>query len=117
MTTTTALEPAPLVSQVMHHSTARATERLILLVLASFQGDGDSCWPSIGTLARLAHTQERNVQICLRKLIDRGELHVDVRGGPLGRGREGTQPNRYRVLVRCPDSCSGGPAHVDLAPA
>lgn len=91
----------------MYHSQARGTEKLVLLGVANHEGDGGA-FPSHATLARYANVDERNVRRAITKLVEMGELSVEVHGGA---GRRDRKTNLYRVLVRCPLGCTGGYSH------
>ena len=93
---------------MMYHSQARGTEKLVLLGVANHEGDGGA-FPSHATLARYANVDERNVRRAITKLVDLGELSVEVHGGA---GRKDRKTNLYRILVRCPLGCSGGYSHT-----
>lgn len=95
---------------VLHHSKASGTDKLVLLGIANHDGDGGA-WPSVATLARYANCTERTVQRTLSKLVDHGELHVDVQAGGRRRMKDYERPNCYRVLVRCPPGCDGTSRH------
>jgi hypothetical protein len=98
-------------SVVLHHSTANGTAKLVLLGIANHDGDGGA-WPSIATLARYANVDPRTVQRAIGGLKLSGELDVVVQGGG-GRALDDVfRPNLYRVKLRCPAGCSGGPRHV-----
>lgn len=89
---------------VLHHSTARDTEKLILLGIANHAGDGGA-WPTVATLARYANVSERAVQQAIGKLVSSGELAVHLQAGGMGNLRHWERPNRYDVLVTCPVTC------------
>lgn len=95
------------VSAVMYHSLAKGTEKLVLLGIANHEGDGGA-FPAHATLARYANVDERNVRRAITRLVESGELSVEVHGGI---GRKDRKTNLYRVLVQCPVGCSGGYSH------
>lgn len=95
---------------VLHHSRARGTDKVILIGIASHDGDGGA-WPSIATLARYGNVDERSVKRSLQRLVDLGELAVERGQGGDRETRNDRRPNRYHVLVECPADCAGGPWH------
>jgi Helix-turn-helix domain len=95
---------------VLHHSNARGTAKVVLLGIANHDGDGGA-WPSHDTLTKYAHVDERNVRRTIQHLVELGELRVEVRGGGNHNSRKDRIPNRYYVLVRCPEDCDGTTAH------
>ncbi len=81
------------ISRVLAHSRQTGTAKLLLIAIAAFaEDDGTGAAPSIATLARLAGTGERNVQLVLRKLEQTGELGCEIGAGPDG-------CNRYTICV------------------
>lgn len=95
---------------VLHHSRAKGTAKLILLGIANHAGDGGA-WPYVETLARYANVDERTAQRAIRELVKLGELHVDRQAGGFAKMRNDARPNRYDVLVRCPQLCDGTSNH------
>jgi hypothetical protein len=95
---------------VLHHSQARGTEKLVLLGIANHEGDGGA-WPSISTLATYANVTERRVQQAIGKLVDLGELKRDVQAGGLANLPDHLRPNRFEVVVSCPEDCDKSPQH------
>lgn len=95
---------------VLHHSRAKGTAKLVLLGIANHAGDGGA-WPSVATLARYANVDERSVQRALAQLVQAGELHVHVQGGGTHRTKDHERPNRYDVLVVCPQHCDRTASH------
>jgi len=89
---------------VLHHSRAKGTAKVVLLGIANHDGDGGS-WPSITTLAGYANVDERSAQRAVRQLEDLGEVSVRVQGGGDRSTRNDQRPNRYDVLVMCPEGC------------
>src|SRR5271154_3447776 len=66
------------VSWVLEQSKATGAARLVLLSIANHASeDGDSCWPSIRTIAREANLSERAVQYALPSLERLGELRLE----------------------------------------
>lgn len=97
---------------VLHHSKAKGTAKLVLLGIANHQGDGGS-WPSVSRLATYANVTERNVQKALSWLVSAGEVSVTVQAGGDHRLEDHQRPNRYEVLVVCPQHCDHTPQHRD----
>lgn len=104
------------VDAVMYHALARGTDLVILMGIASHDGDGGA-WPSIARLARYARADERTVRRSLARLVDAGELAIEYQAGGTSETRHDRRPNRYRVLVACPPGCSGAPHHLDRGDA
>jgi len=94
----------------LHHSKSAGTDKLVLLGIANHDGDGGA-WPSIETLAKYANTTERNVTRCIGNLITLGEVIRHTNQGGMAHYRNDKRPNRYDVLVRCPDLCDGTTQH------
>lgn len=63
---------------------------LLLAIADNAHDDGDSAYPSIGTLAKKARMTERNVNILLKQLTLAGEISIRHGEGPRG-------TNVYRV--------------------
>jgi len=95
---------------VLHHSKASGTAKLILLGIANHEGDGGA-WPAHSTLAKYANVDERNVRRAIDKLIELGELAVAVQSGGLPEMPSHKRPNRYNVLIRCPEECDRSTKH------
>lgn len=96
----------------LNHSKASGTDKLILIGIANHDGDGGA-WPTIKTLARYANVSERAVQYSLEKLAALGEIEIHVNKGGNENTRSDRRPNRYDVLVKCPDSCDRTQQHRD----
>lgn len=96
-----------LMSTVLHHCSASATHKLVLLGIANHQGDGGA-WPSIETLATYANVSRRTVTTALRDLEKRGDLICEP-----NMGRNGT--NLYWVSLRCPIECDRTTSHRTLS--
>jgi hypothetical protein len=94
----------------LHHSKSSGTDKLVLLGIANHDGDGGA-WPSIETLAKYANTTERNVTRCINNLISLGEVTRHTNQGGMAHYRNDKRPNRYDVLVRCPNECDGTTQH------
>lgn len=95
---------------VLHHSRSKGTDKLVLLGIANHYGDGGA-WPTVGTLARYANATERTVQRSLSNLVKLGELGIVRQGGGTQWMKDGERPNRYDVLVTCPQMCDGSTQH------
>jgi hypothetical protein len=89
---------------VFHHSETRGTTRNVLMAIANHHGE-DGAWPSMPTIAFLARTDERRARREIRAIEAMGELRVDIQGGGTRRTTRGRNPNRYVLLIRCPDWC------------
>lgn len=97
-------------SAVLHHSRSKGTDKLVLLGIANHYGDGGA-WPTVATLARYANATERTVQRSLSNLVKLGELGIDRQAGGTHHMKDSERPNRYEVLVRCPNMCDGSTNH------
>jgi hypothetical protein len=98
------------IAACLHHSRASGSDKLVLLGIANHDGDGGA-WPSITTLAKYANISERSVQTCIQKLINMGEIVCHVNKGGNADTRGDRRPNRYEILVRCPEQCDGSTKH------
>lgn len=96
------------ISIVMQHSAAKGTDKLVLLGLATHADSEGYAFPSHETLAKYANVDERNVRRAITRLVDSGELGLEVHGGI---GRKDRKTNRYQILVTCL-----GPCRHDWAP-
>ena len=94
----------------LHHSKASGSDKLVLLGIANHDGDGGA-WPSITTLAKYANISERSVQKCVDKLIELNEITRHINKGGNENTRGDRRPNRYEILVRCPQECDGTTRH------
>lgn len=94
----------------LHHSRASGSDKLVLLGIANHDGDGGA-WPSITTLAKYANISERSVQKCVDKLIELDEITRHINKGGNSNTRGDRRPNRYEILVRCPQECDGTTQH------
>ena len=97
-------------SMVLNHSRATGSNKVVLLGIANHLGPDahEGAWPSIARLAAYANMTERGVQKCIGKLIDSGELSVQVSDGV---SRNQYKPNRYWINVECPEDCDGSMWH------
>jgi hypothetical protein len=98
------------IAACLHHSKATGSDKLVLLGIANHDGDGGA-WPSVATLAKYANISERSVQTCIQKLINMGEIVCHVNKGGNSETRGDRRPNRYDILVRCPNECDGSTKH------
>jgi DNA-binding transcriptional ArsR family regulator len=64
---------------------------LVLLALADFANEKGICWPSVGSLAKMARLERRQVQYVLRKLEEKGLIAKEKMTGRY-------EPNIYKVL-------------------
>jgi len=90
-------------SVVFHHSKATGNDLLVLVAIANYISD-DGAWPKVDTIAKYARTSPRQVHRSLNALRELGEVDW-VTGG--GQGQGVYRPNLYRLLLTCPDDCSG----------
>lgn len=99
---------------VLHHSRTSGAEKLILLGIANHDGDGGA-WPKIETLAKYAGINVRGTQRALRRLIENhpDELRVDLQAGGNHLTRADRRPNRYTILITCPEWCDHSAQHRD----
>jgi hypothetical protein len=89
---------------VLHHSRAKGTAKVVAIGIANHDGDGGA-WPSIRTLAVYANVDRSTVKRAIKSLVVLGEVRVHVQAGG-GRDMEDhDRPNRYEVLVECPEGC------------
>lgn len=95
---------------VLHHSTAKGTDKLILIGVANHDGDGGA-WPAIDTLARYANVSRRTAERSLAALVQLGELHIELRAGGKRDTPEHERPNLYTIRVACPPTCDGTVNH------
>jgi hypothetical protein len=87
---------------VWQHAQADPSELLVLLAIAdNADDDGTNAWPSKQTLARKCRMSERNVHRITGRLAAAGQLLIDARKAPNGRG------NRYSIPL---ERVSGLPA-------
>lgn len=98
------------IAACLHHSKATGSDKLVLLGIANHDGDGGA-WPSITTLAKYANISERSVQKCVDRLIELNEVKRHLNKGGNAETRGDRRPNRYEILVRCPNECDGSTRH------
>lgn len=97
----------------MNHSRATGTARLVLMGIASHNGDGGA-WPAIASLKRYAGgVDKRNIQRAIEKLEELGEIRRLVQAGGTAETRDDRRPNRYLFLLKCPSYCDGSSQHRD----
>ncbi len=94
----------------LHHSQAKGTDKLILLGIANHDGDGGA-WPTLETLGRYGACSRTRVRQAIARLIELGEITVDVQGGGNASTRPDRRPNRYTIRLTCPDDCDRTSAH------
>lgn len=99
------------VAVALHHSQARNTTKLVFIALAHHYDDDGlyGAWPSQATLAKMANCSERTARRAIHELAQLGEIDVLLHQGV------GVDPqrktNRYRIVLDCPETCDGSPAH------
>lgn len=103
------------IATVLHHSAATGTDKLVLVGIANHMGDGGS-YPSLATLAKYANVSVRSVQRSIDRLEELGEISVKLHGGGGRDTRADRRPNRYTLLLACPQGCRGGPQHASDDP-
>lgn len=94
----------------LHHSRANGAAKLVLVGIANHDGDGGA-WPSMPTLATYAGINERNTHYAVEKLVQLGEISVEINGGGGRQTADHMQPNLYHFLLKCPPNCDGTRAH------
>lgn len=82
---------------VFAHSRATPLARLVLVCIATHQGE-NGAWPSVPTLARETGGTERGVYLALKQLEQLGELQIQRKSG---------SSNHYSVLPATPERYSG----------
>jgi hypothetical protein len=88
---------------VLEHSTAKGTDRLVLLSLANHAGKEPvngawEAWPGVATIAREAGLDRtRTVQESLARLEAQGAIQRLINGAPDHRIRVDRRPNLYRI--------------------
>lgn len=73
-----------------------ALDKLLLMTIASFQGDGADAWPSLELLAVELGASKQGVHTALERCERAGLLKI-TRGRPGARGVK-SEPNRYSVV-------------------
>lgn len=113
---------------VLHHSRAKGTAKVVLIGIANHDGDGGA-WPYVETLASYANVSVRAAQDalatlaecpepdpelgCRHKVTHLGEVRRYIHGGGARDWHrpDTERPNRYEVLVTCPEGCDGSKHH------
>lgn len=95
---------------VLHHSKATGTDKVIMLGIANHDGDGGS-WPAVATLAGYANVDARAVKKAIRRLEAIGEVRRHIQDGGTRHMADYARPNRYEILVRCPENCDRSANH------
>lgn len=98
------------IALVLHHSQADGSDKLVLIGIANHHGD-EGAWPSIDTLAKYANRSRRAVQASVSRLVELGELEVEVNEGGTHHTDPRRRPNRYRILIVCPGDCDRSMNH------
>lgn len=89
----------------MHHSRARNSTAIAVLVgIANHDGDGGA-WPTVSTLAHYARVSERQVQRTLNELIALGEIRREIQAGGTVEFAPTDRPNLYHFTLKCPPHC------------
>lgn len=73
-----------------------STEKLVFIALADNANDQGYCFPSIATIAKKCDLTTRGVQIAIKRLMQKGFLMVNIRGG--------RQANEYQLPTPAPDA-------------
>lgn len=89
---------------VLHHSRAKGTAKVVAIGIANHDGDGGA-WPSIRTLAMYANADRSTIKRAIRQLVKLGEVRVHIQAGGTRDMEDTERPNRYDVLVECPEGC------------
>lgn len=90
------------IAAVLNHSQASPGAKLVLTILANFDGD-EGAWPSQETIARMANVKPRQIRRYLAELLELGELEIDQHQGISLAGSRPT--NRYYIVLDCPVDC------------
>ena len=94
----------------LNHSRARGTTKLVLLGIASHDGDAGA-FPKVATLAKYANVHPRRVQASIASLVELGEIAVDTKAGGMRDIPDHLRPNLYHFTLRCPAGCDGTSSH------
>lgn len=94
----------------MRHSRATGSAKLVLVGIASHDGDGGA-WPSLETLATYGNCTVRNAQRALAKLVQLGEIRVFQQAGGTTSTPDHRRPNLYEFLLKCPSTCDRSRNH------
>lgn len=79
-------------THVWEHSQHKGSELLMLLALSDYADEHGWSYPSVGRLAKRTRLSERTVQYVLRKLVQSGEVAIEIGTGPHG-------CNRYHICL------------------
>jgi hypothetical protein len=93
-------------SSVWEKSDLGGTELLCLLAISDFANDRGIAFPSVATLAKKIRMSERNTHYLLKKLVEKGELEIEVNAGP-----GGCNLFRVQTLQGGCKPCTGGATH------
>lgn len=95
----------------MHHSRARNSTAVAVLVgIANHDGDGGA-WPTVNTLAHYARVSPRQAQRAINELVALGEVDRHIQGGGTVEMAPSDRPNLYHFRLKCPPHCDGSRAH------
>jgi len=99
---------------VWMHSRSKGTARIVLLAIADHDGDGGA-WPSVETLMRKAgNIDRRAVQRAIATLESLGEIRRFIQAGGTPEMDHTRRPNRYEILITCPEYCDRTKRHKDI---
>jgi len=90
------------IAAVLNHSQASPGAKLILTIIANFDGD-EGAWPSQETISRMANVRPRQIRRYMTELLELGELEIDIHQGVSLAGARPT--NRYYITLDCPIDC------------
>lgn len=93
-----------------NHSRATGAAKLVLLGIASHDGDGGA-WPAVATLARYAGVNVRNAQKALARLVELGEIRIHQNQGGTAHTPDHTRPNLYEFTLTCSPDCDRTKRH------
>lgn len=101
------------VSAFIAHSRSYGSTRLVGTVLSHHIGADprEGCYPSQSLLSAETGFSERHVRRAIKELIELGEFECFVADGD---SRTLRLPNRYYMILDCPDTCDGTAAHRKL---
>lgn len=99
---------------VWMHSRSKGTARIVLLAIADHDGDGGA-WPSVETLMRKAgNIDRRAIQRAIANLESLGEIRRFLQAGGTPEMDNTRRPNRYEILITCPQYCDRTKRHKDI---
>lgn len=96
------------IAAVLHHSKASPGAKLVLTILANFDGE-EGVWCSQETIAKFANISVRQVRRYLHELDDLNEIMTFSHDGQTMGGVRKT--NRYYIILDCPENCDGSFNH------